>query len=71
MNGPGRGTWHFSPHPTGQNTVVLLYPDTKRAGKCGLSSHLGEKVNTCAAMSSILATLKFSVLCPHKSLVML
>lgn len=71
MNGSRRGTCHFSPQSPGQNSVMLFYPVTKRAGKGGLSSRLGEKVNTCTTISSILATLKFSVLCPQKSLVML
>lgn len=50
-----------------QNSVILTYSDTKKAGKYH-SSCLGGKWNIYITVSSILLTLKLSTLCPQNCL---
>lgn len=50
-----------------QNSVILAYSDTKKAGKYH-SSCLGGKWNIYITVSSILLTLKLSTLCPQNCL---
>lgn len=68
MDRSRRGSQYFFPHSTGRGSVILSYPNTKRAGECDLSLHLGREWKVYTNVSFILVTLKLFVLCPQNYL---